>query len=77
MKYFYKTVFGTFFIIPEEHGYTLWIEEHDEPKDRLGWYSTAAFAADAVAHLDTGFDNWDLQENEVEYFDLEEWTKFQ
>ena len=77
MKYFYKTEFGTFFIIPENDGCTLWIEEQNEPKDRLGWYATVAFAADAVANLETGFDNWDLQENEVDYFELEEWSKFQ
>ena len=74
MKYFYKTAFGTFFIIPENDGCTLWTGEQNEPKDRLGWYATADFAADAVANLDTGFDDWDLQESEVDYFELEEWS---
>lgn len=78
MKYFYKTKFGTFFIIPDiKNGVSLWIKDIYGSSDKLGWYPAPVHAADDVYHCASGFDDWDLQIDVDEPSDLEEWTKFQ
>lgn len=77
MKYFYKTKFGTFFIIPSYDGVELWIKEPSGSEERLGSYPNADMAADDVYMCATGYTDWDLQIDVDEPCDLEEWSKLQ
>lgn len=76
MKYFFKTEFGTFFILPQNGGYELWIKELNGSRDKLGFYQNAQMASDDVYQCATGFYDWDLQGDVDEPSGLEEWTIF-
>lgn len=76
MKYFYKTKFGTFFILPDiNNGCSLWIKDNNADEYKLGWYPSAIMAADDVYMCATGFENWDDQLDVDDPIDLSEWTK--
>lgn len=77
MKYFYKTDFGTFFIIPSPDGVELWIKELSGSEEKLGDYPSADMAADDVYMCATGYTDWDLQCDVDEPSELGEWTTFQ
>lgn len=71
MKYFYKTAFGTFWIVPApQGGYNLTI--HDET---VNWAHCAEALADDVFTCHSGFDDWDEQDCVEQPTDLTEWTK--
>lgn len=77
MKYFYKTQFGTFFIIPSSGGVDLWIKESSDSEEKLGHYYNAQMAADDVYMCATGYSDWDLQCDVDEPSGLDDWNVFQ
>lgn len=71
--YAYNSDIGTFGINQVGHErYELWIDE-----ELLGSYESAALAAQDVAAFNTGYNEWDTLENDIENYpeDLGQWRK--
>ncbi|OCL85306.1 hypothetical protein AAX26_01789 [Aliarcobacter thereius] len=74
MKYFYKTKFGTFWIVPApQGGYNLIIDD-----ETVNWGNSAEALANDVFTGNSGFDDWDFyyvdQMGDIECpTDLSEW----
>lgn len=71
MKYFYKTEFGTFWIVPApQGGYDLIIND-----EIVNGSKCADALADDVFTCHSGLEEWDEQDSVEHPTDLKEWTK--